>query len=155
MAARNGLLTLLVRLVSGRLRHEIGAYARREVRLVVVAVAGFVVCLTFILGAAAIAVTMLYAVLAPRLGQLESFGVLIGVALVVALLSLLIAMRAARAFTRWEGAQRRQPQSELSGVRHELRRRSLDGSRDDDASVALLISVVLRHLMSDWRGASR
>ena len=139
MSAGNGLLALLVRLVSGRLVHEIGAYARREVRLVIVAAVGFVGFLTFLLGAAATAVIMLYTVLVPRLGPLESCGVLIGVALSIALVSLLVAMMAAKAFTRWEGLPKRQPKPKP------LR------AHDDDASLALLISAILGGLMSGSR----
>src|SRR5690349_20751089 len=109
MSAGNGLLALLVRLLSGRLVHEIGAYAKRGVRLVIVAAVGFFGFLTFLLGATAIAVVMLYTVLVPRLGPLESFGVLIGLALSIALVSLLVAMMAAKAFTQWEGLPKRQP----------------------------------------------
>lgn len=139
MLTGNGLLALLARLVSGRLLHEIGAYAKREVRLVAVAAVGFVGFLTFLLGAAAIAVVMLYTVLLPRLGSLESFGVLIGVVLGIALVSLLVAMMAAKAFTRWEGLRGHRPRPKPCRV------------RDDDAALALLISTVVGSLTSDSR----
>jgi len=147
MPAGNGLLALMVRLVSCRLLHEVSAYAKREVRLVAVAATGFVGFLTFLLAAAAVGVVMLYAVLAPRFGPLASYGILIGGALVVALISLLIAVRAAKAFTRWEGARTAQPGA------NSLRRHRAPS--DDDAAIALLISTVLEHLMPRPRRAPR
>jgi len=147
MRTGDGLLALLVRLVSGRLLRDIGAFARREVRLVVVAVIGVVGFLTFLLGAAAMAVVVLYTVLAPWLGPLQSLAVLIGATLVVALVSLLIAMRAAKAFTRWEGMRLRPAVPTASTTRRR--------PQDSDASLALLISLVLQHLTSASRRAPR
>jgi len=146
MSAGSGLLTLLSRLVSGRLLHEVGSYARREVRLVAVAIVGFVGFLTFLLGAAAIAVVLLYTVLAARLGPLATFALLIGATLVISLACLLIAMHAAKAVTRWEGAHARTMAAPLSV------RRSPD---DDDATMVLLISAMLEQLVRGSRRASR
>jgi len=147
MPAGNGLLALLARLISGRLLHEVGAYAKREVRLVAVAVVGFVGFLTFLLGAAAIGVVMLYAMLAPRFGPLTSYGILIGSALVVALISLLVALQAAKAFTRWEGARTTQRSANSMRPRR--------AASEDDAAIALLISAVLGQLTSRSRRSPR
>jgi hypothetical protein len=146
MSAGSGLLTLLVRLVSGRLLHEIGSYARREVRLVAVAVVGLVGFVTFLLGATAIAVVLLYTVLAARIGPPASFAILIGATLAVALACLLIAMHAAKAVTRWQGAD---PRTMATPV--PVRR----SARDDDAAIVLLISAILEKLVPGSRRASR
>src|SRR5690348_17046751 len=114
MRPGHGLLTLLVRLVSGRLLHDVGAFAKREVRLIVVAVIGFIVSLAFVLGATAIAIVSAYTVLAPHFGALQSLGILIAATLVVAIIALAIAMKAARAFTHWEAVRLGQPVAKLT-----------------------------------------
>jgi hypothetical protein len=145
MRAGSGLLSLLARLASGRLQHEFGTYARREARLAAIAVAGFVAFLTFLLGAAAITITMFYTMLAPRFGALGSLAILIGVALAVALASLLVAIRAAKAFARWQGIRERLPKPQPASIRRR--------SYDDDALVAVLISALFEQLMSSSRRA--